>query len=100
MDARSRFFIYLVVLTLALFGGVYKLKRRDRASKVLVVLLCLTLVSELTAHWAAIKYRNNMFVYHFFSPVQLILLGVYFDNVVWTLVKKRITISISIVATV
>lgn len=96
MDAYSRFFVYLTVLFLALLGGIYKIKSRDNATKILVALLCLTLTSEVTAHWAAIKYRNNMFVYHFFSPLQLIMLGAYFDNIERRFKKLRIGLIIGI----
>ncbi len=79
MDSYTSFYLYISVLFLAVMGGVYKLNQKDKASKVLVILLTLTLLSECTAHWAAVKFRNNMFVYHFFAPIQLILLGIYFD---------------------
>jgi hypothetical protein len=79
MDSYTSFYLYISVLFLAVVGGVYKLNQKDKASKVLVILLTLTLLSECTAHWAAVKFRNNMFVYHFFAPIQLILLGIYFD---------------------
>ncbi|HYD22715.1 MAG TPA: hypothetical protein VEB40_14635 [Flavipsychrobacter sp.] len=100
MIPDSLFFIYLGVIFLAILGGAYKLRSKDTASKILVALLCLTLASELIAHWAAIKYRNNMFVYHIFSPIQLIVLGVYFDKVVGRLHKKRIATTIGIVAAI
>ncbi len=81
MEPNIRFVIYLSVVFLAILGGIYKLKGKDQASKILVLLLCLTLLTEFTAYWAAIKFRNNMFVYHFFAPIQLIVLGIYFDNI-------------------
>lgn len=81
MGPESRFLIYLSVLFLSILGGIYKLKYKDKASRILVGLLCLTLVSEFTAYWAAVKFQNNMFVYHFFAPVQLIIIGIYFDNI-------------------
>lgn len=81
MDPNSRFIIYMIVIVLAILGGLYKLKYQDSGSKVIVALLCLTLLSEYSAHWAALKFGNNMFVYHFFAPIQLIILGVYFDKV-------------------
>jgi len=80
MDSNYRFFIYLAVLFLAILGGIYKFKTKDIGTKLIVILLCLTLISEYTAHWAASQYRNNMFVYHFFAPLQLFILGRYFDE--------------------
>lgn len=79
MDPYKSFYVYITVLLLATLGGIYKLSERDKASKVIVVLLTLTFLSECSAHWAALRFRNNMFIYHFFAPIQLIILGVYFD---------------------
>lgn len=81
MDPNSRYYIYLMVLLLAILGGIRKLKYKDRAYKILVGLLFVTFISELTAYWAAIKFQNNMFVYHFFAPIQLVILGKYFDDI-------------------
>ena len=81
MISDSMFFAYLGVILLAILGGLYNLRYRDTASKILLVLLCLTLASELASHLAAIRYQNNMFVYHFFAPVQLIIIGLYFDSI-------------------
>lgn len=100
MNSNSSFFIYLTVLSFALIGGVYKISQRDFATKTLVALLCITLLSELTAHWAAIKFRNNMFVYHFFSPIQLIFLGVYFDNVISRLKRIQFAKVVCAIATI
>ncbi|CAG0993614.1 hypothetical protein ARNL5_03442 [Anaerolineae bacterium] len=81
MDPHNSYYIYLGVICLAIIGGLYNIKQRDIAMKILVALLCLTLISEFTAYWAAITYRNNMFIYHFFAPIQLVILCVYFDNI-------------------
>jgi hypothetical protein len=89
-----------VVLFLAILGGIYKFKSKDRASKILVVLLCLTLITEFTAYGVAIKYRNNMFVYHLFAPVQLFVVGVYFDTIVKRFRSHRIWTTIGIISVV
>ncbi len=81
MDPNSRYYIYLSVLLLAILGGIRKLNHKDSSYKILIGLLCLTFISELTSYWAAIKIQNNMFVYHFFAPLQLIILGKYFDSI-------------------
>lgn len=99
MDPYTSFYLYISVLFLAILGGIYKLSEKDKASKVLVILLSLTLVSECTAHWAAVKFRNNMFVYHFFAPVQLILLGIYFDFI-GRVRKRKIGLMIGVLSAI
>lgn len=100
METNIRFFIYLSVVFLATLGGIYKFKDKDKASKILVFLLCLTLLTEFTAYWVAVKYRNNMFVYHFFAPIQLIVVAAYFDNILHQFKKRRIGIAIGVIAAI
>lgn len=98
MISDNLFFIYLGVIVMAIIGGLYNLKYKDKASKILLVLLCLTLASEITSHWAAMKFHNNMFVYHFFAPIQLIVVGMYFDNIVHRFKKRKVATVIGIIA--
>lgn len=100
MISDNLFFVYLGVIFLAAIGGIYQLRYRDGASKILVLLLFLTLISEITAHLAALRFHNNMFVYHFFSPIQLIVLGKYFDSIVDSLKKKKLGLTIGIIAAI
>ncbi len=81
MISDSMFFGYLGVILLAILGSLYNLKDKDTASKIILVLLCLTLTSEIASHLAAIRYHNNMFIYHLFAPIQLIVIGIYFDSI-------------------
>lgn len=94
------FFIYLGVIAIAILAGFYKLRMKDTASKILLALLCVTLLSEITTHWAALKYHNNMFVYHFFSPVQLIIICTYFDNILLKFKKRRVGVVIGVLAAI
>ena len=98
MISDGLFFIYLGVILLAIASGLYKLKLIDSASKILLLLLCLTLASEISSHWAALVFKNNMFVYHVFAPIQLIVVGMYFDNILEGFKKKRKATIIGIIA--
>lgn len=100
MISDGLFFTYLGVIILAIASGFYKLKEIDAASKILLLLLCLTLASEIASHWAALLFNNNMFVYHIFAPIQLILVGIYFDNILPSFKKKKIATIIGIIASI
>lgn len=99
MDPNTRNNIYLAVLLFAVLVGIWRLKGKDYSYKILVGLLCVTFISEFTAYWAAIKIQNNMFVYHFFAPIQLIILGKYFDGISQDK-KQNIGITIGIIGVI
>lgn len=96
----TTFWTYIVVIITAALSGLLRFKKRDKASKLLVMLLLLTLISEMTAYVCAIVYHNNMFVYHIFAPIQLLLLGLYFDNTIDLFKKKRIGIKVGILGVI
>lgn len=81
MDYKYRLIIYLFVLSVSILCGIYRLRNRDNATKTIILLLSITLISEYAAHQAALQYGTNMFVYHFFAPLQLIFVGKYFDQI-------------------
>lgn len=45
------------------------------------MLLGLTLFSESTAYWAAVRLHNNNFVYHIFAPLQLFAIALFYQQV-------------------
>ncbi|WP_276132480.1 hypothetical protein [Polluticoccus soli] len=71
------------VILLAISGSMLNFRGRDKASKMIVFLLALTFVAESAAYVAAEKFHTNMFVYHIFAPIQLLMLGRYFDTAVF-----------------
>jgi len=97
MDTNSRYYLFLLVLMSAVIVGLYNLRQKDKPVKIMVLLLCITLASELTAYWAAVKFQNNMFVYHIFAPVQLLILAKYFDEIEPYLKKQKVGIIVGIV---
>lgn len=86
MDTTTLFFVYMSVILLAISGSFVNFRSRDKASKIIVILLGLTFAAEAAAYIAADKLHANMFVYHIFAPIQLFILGKYFDTAVF---KKR-----------
>lgn len=94
MDITTLFFVYMSVILLAISGSMVNFKSRDNASKMIIFLLGLTFVAESAAYVAAAKFQTNMFVYHIFAPVQLLVLGMYFDNAVFKQRKVGLMTSI------
>lgn len=80
MSTTAQFIIYIALLALSLFYGIHKYKQIDLASKTIVILLAITLLSESVAIYMGKMYHNNMPVYHFFNPVQLFVISLYFNR--------------------
>lgn len=97
MDYTIRFVIYLAVIFMAIVISVFKYKQLDKASKVFCVLLVTTLISETCSFFLAKYYRNNFPVYHFFAPVQLFLVGLYFNYAIESFRRKNIGLYIGII---
>jgi hypothetical protein len=84
------------VIALAIITGLLRLKRQGKAEKMLIILLILTLSSEIMAYIWAVKFRNNFPVYHIFAPIQLFFVSMYFHYSVDSLSKSKIAIYIGL----
>ncbi len=71
------FYAYLFIIAAGFFTGLLSFKKFSKLSPVTLLLL-VTFISEIIARFCAIKFRNNMPVYHIFSPIQLSLVGLFF----------------------
>lgn len=77
MDLKNQF--YFSILSVGVSAGIVQWRRLTTADRFLAVLLGITLVGELLAWLAAYFWRSNMEIYHFFNPVQLLVLSLYFN---------------------
>lgn len=96
MSHSLRYYIYISIIIIAITTSLLRYRKLDRASKTLSVLLIVTLLSETVAYYMAKYYRNNFPVYHFFAPVQLFIVGLYFNYSVEKFRKKNIGLYIGI----
>jgi hypothetical protein len=70
--------IYLLAVVLAVAAGIYNWKQLDKAARVFVVLLGVTLGNEISSIINAYATGNNMPLYHAFAVVQLTFIVAYF----------------------
>ncbi len=96
MSNNSQFLLYLFVIAIAIVVSLLKFKQLDKGSKMLALLLILTLTSEIVSYYTAKVYRNNFPVYHFFAPIQLFMVGLYFHYSIEDFKKTKIGIYIGI----
>lgn len=71
---------YMLILCLAAVTGLIRYKKLDKASKLIVWYIIVTFVMEGASMVAAIVYKNNLPIYHIYSPLQFLLLSVYFNQ--------------------
>jgi len=74
------FIVFLAIVFLAFIVGLLIYKQQIKI-RPLVILMGLTIVSEITSVFFAKYYRNNSPVYHCFNPLQIVLLGCFFYKV-------------------
>lgn len=76
------FNLYIIIIFSGILIGFINFKNLSRSSKIFLLLLLCTFVSENFAHYLIKSGESNFYVYHIFSPIQylLVALGYYFDT--------------------
>jgi hypothetical protein len=66
--------IYHLILLTGIVIGIVRFKKMVSGSRIFLLLLAVTLLSELAAYYCAVKYHDNRFVYNFFNLLQFSLI--------------------------
>ena len=94
---------YLVVLSTAVITGFVRWIKLPFPERTICILLGVTAVNEFAAFFGSYYYHNSFPVYHLFSPVEIFLISLYFNQSVDLLRRHNIGIwvgAVSIVASV
>lgn len=94
-DVKS--FIYFFIIASAMFCGIIRYKLLDRGLKTIVILLFITLITEITASVTAYKFHTNALVYSVFNFIQFFFIALYFNSSVDLFKKSNAAIYIGIV---
>ncbi|TAM93712.1 MAG: hypothetical protein EPN39_19425 [Chitinophagaceae bacterium] len=78
MNVTAQFIIYLTVLLFALLCALRRFRQQERSLKIIALWLIVTVISESLAAFMSRYYQNNMPVYHFYAPVSLLLIALYY----------------------
>ncbi|MBL7717699.1 MAG: hypothetical protein JNL72_02595 [Flavipsychrobacter sp.] len=100
MNSLAAYYFYLLVVFIAFLFSLSTGKNSGAERKYLSALLLLTLVSEAIADILSSTIRINLAVYHFFNPLQLCLVALYFNEIIPEFKAKGIGIYISITSVV
>ncbi len=98
MELRLPIYILLVLITF--ISGYRRWNMLYKADKIITILMGLTLVQELAAYLCFKIFRNNMFTYHIYSPVEFFLICLYFNTSSAFLKRTNIGIIIGVAGVV
>jgi len=91
---RISLVIYYLLLLVSFIIGCKNVKSKS-SDFFLVILLLFTLCSEVLADYFRKAFHNNMPVYHFFNPLQYLLIVLYYNFSLPLLKKMRIGLWLS-----
>ena len=86
--------IYFCLLIFCFFFGFFNLKYLQRSNKLILLLLFFTITVEILAFFLGNKNINNVWLYHLFMPIELILFLSSFNY----LKNKSISIVLGIIS--
>lgn len=72
--------IYFSVVSIAALLGIYQVQKLADSSKVLLLLILYTLLSEAGSELCKILFNNNMMVFHIYNPVQYTLMAIAYNQ--------------------
>lgn len=87
--------IITVQLTASVIGLI-QTRFLDKASKLLVFYLALSLVFESLATYHAVQYNNNLAILNRFAPLEFILISLYFGSIISQLSRRIMLFIIAI----
>jgi hypothetical protein len=90
MNIDLRFLTYMSILVVSFISSIRHRHYLQTADKWISFLLLLTLVSEMIAKYTTVVYQNDMYVYHVYSPLELLLLSLYFNERIALLKKYNV----------
>lgn len=72
--------LYLALLICTLGISLYRWKFLSKADRWICLLLLITIIQENIANYFYQKFGNNLITYHFYTPVELCLIVLYFNS--------------------
>lgn len=84
------YILYLLLLAAASVAGALRRQQLSAADRVIWWLMILTFISETAALICEKTLRNNMYVSHIFSPLQLLLASIYYNQTIPFLKKTNL----------
>ena len=84
--------VYIVLLLITLISYFTQFRKKDLYVKLVILLLILWLITTVAAIYAT-KYaglKNNLFIFHIFTPLEYIILALFFREIIANATVKRL----------
>ena len=89
-------FLCLAMMLVAMVTSIARWSILQKQDRIISFLLVVTILSEAVAYFFTVRYSNNMYVYHIFSPIELSFIAFYYSRAVPFLKKNHIGIIVTI----
>ncbi len=87
----SFFILYLIIISIGFLAGISFFKKSSGSIRPIIIYLGLVLVLEISSHYMAVIYKNNMPGFHISIPLYFLVIGTFFyNNIVDEKIKKSI----------
>ncbi len=85
------FILYLIIICTGFAVGISFFRKSSSTIRPIIIYLGLVLILEISSHYMAVIYKNNMPGFHISMPLYFIVIGIFFyNNIVDDRVKKSI----------
>jgi hypothetical protein len=84
--------LYLLVLAFATLMGILQFRYFNKPDRYVFFLIAITLITEFFANSLANRKQSNLFLYQIFTPFQLMLYCLYFNETVRFFKRSKIPI--------
>lgn len=92
----TQFDIYLGLLILVCIVGVLRLHRLGSAFKMLLLMIAVTLISEIIGRWLSYRLRSSIPVYHFYVLISFWMYSFVYQKLLHRLRQRYTVLFISI----
>lgn len=85
------FLTYILLIAAGFTASMVNRKKLSKADTCISILLLITFISEMLNHFSQQLFHNNgMFIFHIFTPVEFLLICIYYNASIPNLRKRNI----------
>ncbi len=89
-DSYNLIYVGIASMILAFVIALLKIRIIQRAYKVVVILLGITILNEFVGDIVARQYHSNIIVYSIYNPIQLFIISCYFNYTIGEFKKRHL----------
>lgn len=88
----------MLIMIFAFMSGVYSYRILDVSSKIIILLIALSFINERLANYCISRYNNSNIVYGVFSPIEVLLVCLYYNNSIDKFKNNKLGLYIGVAA--